>query len=244
MALCLEPGAGVAVLDSVGPITTVGKGFTLVGTGVRQFRETPSHTFIIGVDGWPPPADQVPDVVSSVVRYAVSTPTCSPTGSPTTEPYTELLIGLGVVNSDGGGWQGLAIGYTAGGRHRVLDLDIGLMICGASVDCGGPSPTTAPATAPSLTPVGSFALDCGPLATDSCTKAVAAAMSVLQAHPPVLAVRIDVPTALMTCPPGGGGPAPGAVKCELVVDLTTSAGHTLVPLIRATDGWIPTYLVR
>ena len=72
VALCLEPRARVAVLDSVAPTTTVGNGFTLRGAGVRQFTATPSHTSIISVDGWPPPADQVPDVVSSVQRYAIA----------------------------------------------------------------------------------------------------------------------------------------------------------------------------
>jgi hypothetical protein len=94
------------------------------------------------------------------------------------------------------------------------------------------------------TPSASFALDCGPLAADSCAKAVAAAMRVLPAtHPPVLTVRVELPTPLMTCPPGGG-PAPGGAKCVLLVDLATSAGQTLVPLIATTDGWFPTQLMR
>lgn len=50
------------------------------------------------------------------------TPPC--TDDPT-KPYTELLIGLGAVGGDGGGWRGVDIGYTVGGRHRVTALGQG-----------------------------------------------------------------------------------------------------------------------
>jgi len=114
---------------------------------------------------------------------------------------------------------------------------------------GSPAPqaTVTPGTAVNIppSPSASFAPDCGPLAVASCAKAIAAAASVLPAtHPPVLAARVELPTALMTCPPGGG-PPPGGVKCQLLVDLATSAGHTIIPLIPTADGgWFPTFLVR
>ena len=108
------------------------------------------------------------------------------------------------------------------------------------------SPTAAPGPAVDVppSPSASVALDCGPLAAASCAKAVAAALSVLPAtHPPVLTVRVELPTALMTCPPGGG-PAPRGTTCTLLVALTTSAGQSLVPLIATTDGgWFPTQLM-
>jgi len=124
------------------------------------------------------------------------------------------------------------------------------LLCLALVACAAPTVTATPTLAVSGSPTAmpspsaSTTIDCGPLATDSCAKAVAAAESVLPAtHPPVVAVRVELPTALMTCPPGGG-PAPGGVTCQLLVDLAPSAGHTIVPLIPTTNGgWFPTQSV-
>ena len=129
-------------------------------------------------------------------------------------------------------------------------LVVGLL-CLALVACAAPGVTATPTPAitpsPTATPSASasFAVDCGLLAADSCAKAVAAAVSVLPAiQLPVLTARVELPTALMTCPPGGG-PYPGAAACQLLVDLATHAGHSLIPLIPTADGdWFPTFLVR
>ena len=135
--LCLMPGTGPAVLESVGPRSTLGSGFAFLGAGVREFTLTPEHTFIISTDPWPPPTSVVPDPMKAAPGLAVSGPPCSQyqNGS----PYTELLIGLGWTSPDGGGWEGIEITYTVDGSRHVLVLDHDLMICGTSVDCGSPS---------------------------------------------------------------------------------------------------------
>jgi hypothetical protein len=50
-------------------------------------------------------------------------------------PYDELLVGIGRVtpSDDGGGWMGVDIGYSMGGRHYVVSLGYDILICGRSV---------------------------------------------------------------------------------------------------------------
>ena len=133
--LCLDSGGQPAVLESVGPTVSVGSGYQVLGTGVREFDATPDHNGIISVDPWPPPTAQVPDPISPVAGFAVSTPCTHGAFG----PATELLVGLAVTSADGGGWQGIEVSYTAGGRHHVLVLNHDLMICGQSVDCSLPT---------------------------------------------------------------------------------------------------------
>lgn len=139
LRLCLESGDQPAILEAVEPAVTVGSGSRYLGSGVREWTPTSTHEPIIGVDGWPPPSSFVPDRVHEIRGFAVST---SCVNGPR-EPYTELLVGLGVVSSDGGGWRGIEVSYRVGGRHRVLLLNHDLMICGASVDCSGPDESAA-----------------------------------------------------------------------------------------------------
>ena len=134
--LCLFSGQTPAILESVTPTATVGIGFQLLGIGVREFDPSQTHTPIISVGGWPPPKDQVPDQIQPVQGFEVSNP-CGQ--SPNTGGYTELLIGLGRVGIDGGGWQGLEIGYTVGGRHRILAVRYDVEICGTTVSCEVPA---------------------------------------------------------------------------------------------------------
>ena len=142
LRLCLASGSDPAVLHSVGPSTAVGSGFRLLGTKVREFFATNQHTGIIGVAGFPPPRDMVPDPLADVAGYSVKT-ACTIVPS---APYTELLVGLGLQSDDGGGWRGIEIAYSVGGRDHVLVLNHDLLICGRAVaaDCAGPGQSVAP----------------------------------------------------------------------------------------------------
>lgn len=137
VGLCLVSGIEPAVLESVAPTKTVGHGFQFLGVGVREFTPTPGHLPIISVNTWPPPTSAVPDPLRAVHGFSVST-RC---GQGPDARYTELLVGLGLVSADGGGWQGIEISYTVGGRHQILVMDHDLLICGASVDCSVPGST-------------------------------------------------------------------------------------------------------
>jgi hypothetical protein len=139
LRLCIGSGDAPAILESVSPGVAVGSGFRFLGAGVREWTPTSSHEAIISVAGWPPPASFVPDEIHDIPGFAVST-SCA-TGP--RDPYTELLVGLGLVSADGGGWQGIEVGYHVGGRHRVLLLNHDLLICGASVDCSVPGEPSA-----------------------------------------------------------------------------------------------------
>ncbi len=139
LRLCRASGDEPAVIDSVGPASTVGAGYRFMGALVRRFDLTASHEPIISVDGYPPPPSMVPDPVVPAVGYAVETP-CpeGPSG-----PYTELLVGMTVTGPDGGGWRGIDIAYHVGSRHRTLVVNQDWVICGDSVpDCTSP-PTGA-----------------------------------------------------------------------------------------------------
>ena len=141
MRLCMASGADLPVLDSVSPAKSVGTGYQFLGAAVREFVPNANHTLIYSVDNYPPPQSMVPDTLHNVQGYTVTT-RCS---LDPTAPYTELLIGLALVNGDGGGWQGVDVHYTVGGRSRILAIDFGVLICGRAVpSCvppgGSPSP--------------------------------------------------------------------------------------------------------
>jgi hypothetical protein len=109
--LCVQPGMAAATLRSIAPTKTVGTGWRLLGSGVRTFSPSESHMPIISVDGYPPPAQQVPDPIVPVASYRVTTQ-CSDDPA---APYTELLLGLARTGNDGGGWQGIEIDYDVDG---------------------------------------------------------------------------------------------------------------------------------
>jgi len=139
MRLCLASGSDAPVIDSVGPTVSVGTGYRFLGAVVRQFLPTADHQGVISVDNYPPPRPLIPDQLHHAPGYAVTTRCSMDPGA----PYTELLIGLGIVSDAGGGWLGVDIGYTVGGRHRVLAIDHRLLICGTAVaaDCAVPAPS-------------------------------------------------------------------------------------------------------
>ncbi len=131
--LCLT-GSKPAVLSNVQPTRVVGSGFEFLGAGVRQFVVAASHVPILSADGWPPAPDLDPDPMSSLSGYAVT----QPCDYAVTGRYTEMLIGLGRVGTDGGGWDGIEISYTVDGRSFVLVLHHGIAICGTQVSCASP----------------------------------------------------------------------------------------------------------
>jgi hypothetical protein len=130
------------VLDRVTATTVVGDGFTVLGTGVRTFIPAPDHTPIYSVDGWPPNPSQVPDAIEPVVGFAVTNPCTA--GVPDGRPYTELLVAMQRTSPAGGGWFGFEVGYTVGGRHRVLHSTWNYGVCGTAVHCEGSPPSPSP----------------------------------------------------------------------------------------------------
>jgi len=104
----------------------------LLGVLTREFSETQTHRPIIGVEGYPPSAAEVPDPLVPAQGYVVrSLCSVADVGS-----YTELIVGLEMTSPDGGGWNGIDIRYTSLGRDRTLHLDQDLLVCGpaAKVD--------------------------------------------------------------------------------------------------------------
>ena len=142
LRLCVMDPASPATIESVGPHASVGTGYSLLGVRIRSFGLTEDHPNIIGVEGYPPPTKDVPDPLTDAVGFTVTSLCADGPG----KPYTELLVGLGYATSDGGGWRGIDIGYTSGGRHHVVQLDHDLLVCGSSVaaqctESTSPSPT-------------------------------------------------------------------------------------------------------
>jgi hypothetical protein len=70
-----------------------------------------------------------PTIVSAIAGYSVRTACVDDPAA----PYTELLVGLGRIGDDGGGWMGIDVTYERAGQTRVLAIDHNLLICGAAV---------------------------------------------------------------------------------------------------------------
>jgi len=136
MRLCVAYGSDLPVVDSVSPAHTVGSGFRFLGASVREFDPTPTNSPIISVDYYPPLHSVIPDALHKIRGYAVKTRCSLDPGT----PYTELLVGMGLVNSGGGGWKGVDVHYTVGGTHRILAIDYAVGICGESMPCDPPQP--------------------------------------------------------------------------------------------------------
>jgi hypothetical protein len=128
--LCVVDPEVPASITAVTPTVSIGSGYRTLGIAARSFEPTDSHTPIIGVEGFPPPASFVSDPLTKVEGFVVRT-ACD---SGPTDPYTELLVGLAAVGLDGGGWHGIDITYLAAGRTWRLQLDHDLLICGRSLD--------------------------------------------------------------------------------------------------------------
>jgi hypothetical protein len=130
--LCLASAGAPAVLEAVSPVRVDGDGFEYLGSRVRTFAATDDNTPVISIGGWPPPEDAVPDRLSPVAGYEVSTPCLATSPGPS---YTELLLGFQRVGSEGGGWEGIYVGYSVNGDRKVLQIDHDMKICGTRVNC-------------------------------------------------------------------------------------------------------------
>jgi hypothetical protein len=119
--LCLAQGDQPAVIDSIGPTQAVGSGFKYLGSLIRTFDVQPGvdsvHEPIGAVHGFPPPPEYAPDYLRPAIGYPVAILCSSGQPSPPVT-YAELLVGLAAVGTNGGGWLGIDVGYTVGGRHR------------------------------------------------------------------------------------------------------------------------------
>jgi hypothetical protein len=129
LPLCVADPDTPAMIVSVAPAASVGSGFRTLATLVREFVPTDADTPIIGVERFPPPHEYVPHPLAQATGFVVRT-SCE---NGPREPYTELLVGLGIDGTDGGGWRGIEIEYKANGRRWTLRLDHDLLICGPSV---------------------------------------------------------------------------------------------------------------
>jgi hypothetical protein len=135
--LCLAQGDQPAVIDSIGPTQTVGSGFKYLGSLIRTFDVQPGvdsvHEPIGAVHGFPPPPEYAPDYLRPAIGYPVAILCSSGQPSPPVT-YTELLVGLAAVGTNGGGWLGIDVGYTVGGRHRIVSLGYDVLVCGPSTE--------------------------------------------------------------------------------------------------------------
>jgi hypothetical protein len=135
--ICLWQGTDPAILDGTvrGTVVT-GDGWQFLGARVREF--APNSGIGIGsVGGWPP---TVPDVLHQAQGFAVTHPCHIRNGDPSAIG-TELDFGVRDPGTNGGGWMGLEIGYTARGHHHILSTPWNILVCGPAV---GPEhcPTT------------------------------------------------------------------------------------------------------
>jgi hypothetical protein len=131
--LCIAQAKPPLTLDGyVAGTRTVGRAFRVVGTYVRRFTPTRTNTPIMSANGFPP---AVSDSLHSPSGFQISDPCQFGPNPSRSMPYDELLVGIGRVtpSDDGGGWMGVDIGYSMGGRHYVVSLGYDILICGRSV---------------------------------------------------------------------------------------------------------------
>ena len=143
VSLCLASGTEAAVIDSVDPTATIGDGFQSIGALIWQFTPSTSYRPITVVEDFPP---QTGAVSASLGDDFLGARVSNPCTNDPNAPVTELLIGIevGVDPADGGGWQGVDVGYTVAGRHRILAINRNLLICGTSTvaECSAPATPT------------------------------------------------------------------------------------------------------
>jgi len=123
--VCDQTAAGPIVLNSVAPTAYVGSGATLIGA--QAFDRQANEGGILETEGYPPP-----QVSAGRLRDLAGTPVtvrCDGLA------WTEILIGLRANGTDGGGWRGVSISYTVGGRSRILLANEYLVICGSTLRC-------------------------------------------------------------------------------------------------------------
>lgn len=131
--LCVQSGP-VTVL-TVEPDKTVGDGYRVLGVLARHITNTAVDTPIIGVNGYPPtlPNAVHPDRLVPAADFVV-TSSCSNKTS-----YDELLVGWDNAHtSQGGGWLGIDVTYSAAGHTHVVRLPYEILICGPAAIRAGP----------------------------------------------------------------------------------------------------------
>jgi hypothetical protein len=128
--LCVAVADSEVRLRSVVPTRTIGTGARDLGAFIRTFTLAGNHMSIVGVEGFPPGLPDVPDDLFPVADTVVSSACYGSFG----DPYTELLVGLGLADSGGGGWNGIDVRYVADGRELILHLNHDLLICGPAVE--------------------------------------------------------------------------------------------------------------
>ena len=124
-----DQSAPPPVLLAVRPRQVVGTGFRHVGTLLRSFNQTASHTRIISVNGFPPPRDLVPDALVEA-KGAVVDEGCHQEFA---SPMIEVLVGFKRVGNTGGGWSGVLVDYKVADADRTLYVDLTWLICGSAV---------------------------------------------------------------------------------------------------------------
>lgn len=130
LRLCrADPAAPPPVLSAVRPREVVGTGFRHLGTLLRSFDQTASHTRISSVNGYPPPRDLVPDVLVEAEGTVIDE-ACH---KEYVAPMIEVLVGLKRVGDTGGGWSGILVDYQVADDARTLHVDLEWLICGSAV---------------------------------------------------------------------------------------------------------------
>jgi hypothetical protein len=109
----------------------------ILGVVVRQGIPQQGFGIIGTVEGFPPapPYDD-----SRPAKGFVVSSRCDPTNLSITQ--SEIDVGVAPDGTDGGGWDGLKVGYKVGWRHHVLTINSMVAVCGPIVDsliCGGPA---------------------------------------------------------------------------------------------------------
>lgn len=127
--LCLlKPGEiASATIISVEAYETVGDVSSFPSLFVSG--TNPDDQFISQA-GYPPTV--AADTESAPAEGAILTQPCDTPGS-----FQRVVVGLSASGSEGGGWDGVIVRYTADGREGRLNVPISLFMCGSSTEpCG------------------------------------------------------------------------------------------------------------
>ena len=121
--LCLDSGAGEAVITAVAQRSTIGDPVEHVGSVVRNRYEgqRPLSSFF----GFPP----TPQTRFRPAAGETITDGCVD-ASGDHRGQLELIVGLAYAGEGGGGWAGESISYTYAGDEYVLELDRRFIVCG------------------------------------------------------------------------------------------------------------------
>jgi len=128
--LCLVQGDTPAILDgSVKATTTVGSPFVFLGAFIRQPVAARGEVLVGGIENFPPQVPGPPGPPLLAEKGFAVAGHCQPRAA----VYAELDVGLGRGSGkDGGGWEGVDVGYTVGGRAYVVSLGTYVFLCGSA----------------------------------------------------------------------------------------------------------------